>query len=121
MQTQETLDDQEPDEALEFKEPELPGPETNRQPGDYFQHPPPQPMQMNYMEPVDPIKDFLRMIKSMLWSTAFISYLAIIIMSFIIVLAMTPDIQTWITTPSVPSADDGVVSLSGMSPAGVDR
>ena len=94
-----------PDNFLEIKEIEQ-EPNSSRQTENYFQHPPPQPMQMPYREPEDPVRELLRMVKGMLWSTAFISYLAIIVMSFIIVLAMTPEIQNWITTPSVPSADD---------------
>ena len=94
----------ESDDALEFKEYE-PQPDSPGQADDYFQHPPPQPMQMAYQNPIDPIKDIFRMVKAMLWSTAFISYLAIIVISFIIVLAMTPEIQSWIATPQ-PSVDD---------------
>ena len=44
------------------------------------------------------------MLKTMLWSAGFISFIVVITLSLIIVLAMTPEIQGWITTP-VPSAE----------------
>ena len=88
------------------------GSEKPLEPENYYQHSPPPPVpQMMYRQPQDPVKEIFRMVKAMLWSTAFISYLVILVLSFIIVLAMTPEIQEWITTPSVPSADDPSVLL----------
>ncbi len=97
--------------SVESNSEETPVPEPEI-PRNYYQHPPPSPVpQMVYRPPQEPIKEMFRIIKAMLWSTAFISYLMILVLSFIIVLAMTPEIQEWITTPSIPSADDPSVLL----------
>lgn len=100
---------------LQNSTPATPEDETSSEPQGsehYYQHPPPPTTpQMMYQPPKDPAKEMLRTIKAMLWSTAFISYLVVLVLSFIIVLAMTPEIQEWITTPSVPSVDDPSVLL----------
>jgi len=44
------------------------------------------------------------MFKTIIWSAGFISFICVIFFSFIIVMAMTPDIQQWITTPYLNSA-----------------
>lgn len=60
---------------------------------------PPQSVPDNPPQPSNPLSDLMNMFKSMLWSAGFVSYLLVIISSFIIVMAMTPAIQEWITTP----------------------
>jgi len=71
--------------------------------GSYYQHPPPPPISSPV--PEDPLKEIFRTVKAILWSTGFIAFLLVLTLSFIIVLAMTPEIQNWINTPA-PSADD---------------
>jgi hypothetical protein len=56
-------------------------------------------------QPYNPAAELVRTIKSILWSAGFISFLMVLILSFIVVMAMTPEIQQWISTP-VPSASD---------------
>ena len=97
-----------PKDNLKIKEVEQELDSAN-QPDNYYQHPPPQYAQMEYRGPDNPIKELFRMVKAMLWSTAFISYLLIIALSFIIVLAMTPEIQSWITTPQPLASDPSVL------------
>ena len=80
--------------------------------GDYYQHSPPPPVQSTmYRQSEDPFREIFRTVKAMLWSTAFISFLLVLVLSFFIVLAMTPEIQQWITIPSVQSVDDPTVLL----------
>jgi hypothetical protein len=62
--------------------------------------PPPQ-----WPQPYNPITELVKMFKTIVWSAGFLSFIIVILFSFIIVMAMTPDIQHWITTPT-PNADD---------------
>ncbi|MBU4032515.1 MAG: CPBP family intramembrane metalloprotease [Candidatus Thermoplasmatota archaeon] len=61
--------------------------------------------------PYNPVTDLINMVKSILWSAGFISFLFVILMSFIVVMAMTPEIQQWITTPYPSAANPGTMVL----------
>ncbi len=50
--------------------------------------------------PIDPFDELIRVIKSALWSTGFISFICLLILSVAILFAATPGIQDWISTPS---------------------
>ncbi|MFO7619180.1 MAG: CPBP family intramembrane glutamic endopeptidase [Thermoplasmata archaeon] len=77
------------------------------------QIPPPQSFQPRGWEPPpphNPTNDLVRTVKSILWSAGFVSFMMVLVVSFIVVLAMTPEIQNWITTP-VPSSSDPAVLI----------
>ncbi len=65
----------------------------------------PQQWQAGPPQPYNPATELVRTVKSILWSAGFISFLLVLILSFIVVMAMTPEIQQWISTP-VPSTSD---------------
>ncbi len=60
----------------------------------------PAPQPYLYLPPAhNPANELIKTIKAMLWSAGFLSYLVVILFSFVIILAMTPWIQHWIVTP----------------------
>jgi len=51
------------------------------------------------------VAELAETVKGIIWSASFITYIVVLLFSFAIVLAMTPAIQHWITTP-FPDADN---------------
>jgi hypothetical protein len=54
--------------------------------------------------PYDPVRDIVRNIKFMLWSAGLVAFLSMLVLNLAIVLALTPEIQTWIASPEMPRA-----------------
>lgn len=53
----------------------------------------------SYEKRPDPLKELVFVIKAALWSTSFLSYLALLVLSIAFLFALTPDIQNWIASP----------------------
>jgi len=76
---------------------------------DGWQKPPiyyPPVQTYNYMpEPINPVHELIRAMKSLLWSSGFLTYIIMLIISVILLFAITPAIQGWITTPSADTGE----------------
>jgi len=70
----------------------------------YQYQPRAQPSQLH-----NPMTELFKTAKAMLWSAGFLSYLVVILFSFVIILAMTPWIQHWIVTPYPGGGDPSVM------------
>ena len=70
-----------------------------------------QPAPSYYPGPASPFPDIARVIKALLWSSGFLSFMCMLFISTIIMLGMTPEIQEWILTPQPLASDPSVEAL----------
>lgn len=77
--------------------------------------------------PFNPIKEIVKTIKTVLWSTGFLVFMLMLVLSVALLFALTPAIQDWITAPTADGSNPtetlflilpipvGIVKLSGLS------